>query len=92
MDAYAEHIDRRMGEGLENCAVLPRELRGLGYDGSYTILSEYMRPRRRGRQTEATMRFETGPGEQAHVDWGSLAYIGEDGKERRVWVFVMTMG
>ena len=81
-----------MGEGLENCVVLLRELRELGYDGSYTILSEYVRPRRRLRQPEVTMRFETGPGEQAQVDWGSLPYIGEDGKQRRVWVFVMTLG
>ena len=26
------------------------------------------------------------------MDWGSLSYIGADGKQRRVWVFVMTMG
>ena len=70
LDRYTEHIDRRMGEGLENCVVLLRELRELGYEGSYTILSEYVRPRRRRRQPEATMRFETGPGEQAQVDWG----------------------
>ena len=38
------------------------------------------------------MRFETAPGEQAQVDWGSLAYIGGDGKKRRIWVFVMTLG
>ena len=92
LDPYAEHIDRRMGEGLENCVVLLRELRELGYDGRYTILSEYVRPRRRRRQPEATMRFETGPGEQAQVDWGSLSYRSEDGKRRSVWVFVMTMG
>ena len=92
LDAYAEHIDRRMSEGLENCRALLREIRGLGYEGSYTILSEYVRPRRRCRQPEATMRFETAPGEQAQVDWGSLSYIGAGGKQRRVWVFVMTMG
>ena len=89
LDPYTAHIDRRMGEGLENCVVLLRELRELGYDGSYTILSEYVSPRRRRRQPAATMRFETGPGEQAQVDWGSLPYINEDGKQRRVWVFVM---
>ena len=72
--------------------MLLRELRARGYQGSYTILVEYVRPRRRGRQPEATMRFETAPGEQAQVDWGSLPYVGEDGKRRRVWVFVMTMG
>ena len=92
LDPYTEYIDRRLAEGLENCVVLLRELRAWGFQGSYTILVEYVRPRRRGRQPEATMRFETAPGEQAQVDWGSLPYVGEDGKLRRVWVFVMTMG
>ena len=41
---------------------------------------QYVRPRRRWRQPEATLRFETAPGEQAQVDWGSLAYIDADGK------------
>ena len=53
--------------------VLHRELKGLGYDGGYSILKSYVSPRRRRRQPEATMRFETAPGEQAQVDWGSLA-------------------
>ena len=92
LDTYAEHIDRRMGEGIENCVVLLQELRELGYDGSCTILSEYVRPRRRLRQPEATMRFETVPGEQAQVDWGSVSYRGEDGKRHRVWIFVATLG
>ena len=89
---YAEHIDRRMGEGLENCVVLLREIRGQGYDGSYSTLLAYAKPRRQGGQPEATMRFETEPGEQAQVDWGSLGYVGTDGKKRRIWVFVMTLG
>ena len=92
LDSYTEYIDGRMAEGLENCVVLHRELTGLGYDGGYSILKGYVSPRRRCRQPEATMRFETAPGEQAQVDWGSLSYIGADGKQRRVWVFVMTMG
>ena len=31
LDPYAEHIDRRLAEGLENCVVLLRELRVRGY-------------------------------------------------------------
>ena len=81
-----------MSEGLENCVVMHRELRSQGYDGGYSILKSYMSPRRRRRQPDATMRFETAPGEQAQVDWGSLGYLGEDGKSRRIWVFVMTLG
>ena len=92
LDPYTEHIDRRMGEGLENCVVLLREIRSLGYDGCYATLTNYVQRRRRPRQPQATMRFETAPGEQAQVDWGSLGYVDADGKKRRIWVFVMTMG
>ena len=70
---------------------LHRELRGLGYDGGYSILKSYPSPRRR-RQPDATMRFETVPGEQVQVDWGSLAHLGQDGEKRRIWAFVMTLG
>ena len=91
LDPYAEYIDGRLSEGLENCVVLLRELRALGYSGGYTILKDYVQPRRRRRQPRATVRFETGPGEQAQVDWGSLAYVAEDGRKRRVWAFVMVL-
>ena len=37
------------------------------------------------------MRFETAPGERAQVDWGSLAYLDQDGRRHRIWVFVMTI-
>ena len=33
LDPYLDYIDRRMAEGLENCRVLQRELRALGYEG-----------------------------------------------------------
>ena len=72
--------------------MLHRELKVLGYEGGYSILKSYVSPRRRRRQPHATMRFETAPGEQAQVDWGSLAYIGEDSKRRPTWAFVMTLG
>ena len=85
-------MDRRLDEGLENCVVLHRELRARGYDGGCSILKSYVSPRRRRRQPDATMRFETAPGEQAQVDWGSLAYLDQDGRKHRVWVFVMTLG
>ncbi len=51
-----------------------------------------MRPRRCSRQPRATVRFDTGPGEQAQVDWGSFAYVGNDGRQHRVWAFVMVLG
>ena len=72
--------------------VLLREIRELGHEGSYTMLKDYVHPRRRPRQPKATVRFETKPGEQAQVDWGVFSYIGEDGRKRRMWAFVMVLG
>ena len=92
LDAYKEYIDVRLAEGPENCVVLLREIRELGYDGGYSTLKNYVYPRRRPRQPKATMRFETGPGEQAQVDWGVVSYEGEDGRRHRMWVFVMVLG
>ena len=82
-------MDRRLDEGLENCVVLHRELGAQGYDDGYSILKSYVSPRRRRRQPDATMRFETAPGEQAQVDWGSLTYLDQNGRKHRIWVFVM---
>ena len=80
LDPYTQYVDRRLEEGLENCVVLHRELRTLGYDGGYSILKSYVSPRRRRWQPDATMRFETAPGEQAQVDWGSMAYLDKAGQ------------
>ena len=72
--------------------VLLREISELGYDGGYTTLKDYVKPRRRPRQPKATVRFETEPAEQAQVDWGSFSYISENGRRRRMWAFVMVLG
>ena len=92
LDQYGDYIEQRLSQGLENCVVLHRELKVMGYDGGYTTLKRYVSPRRRRRQPDATMRFETAPGEQAQVDWGSLTYLDQGGRKHRIWVFVMTMG
>ena len=76
-------MDRRLDEGLENCVVLHRELKALGYEGGYSILKSYVSPRRGRRQPDAAMRFETAPGDQAQVDWGSMAYLDQDGRKHR---------
>ena len=90
LDPHTGYLDHRISQGLENCRVLLREIRVLGYEGSYTTVADYVRPRRRPRQPQATVRFETARGEQAQVDWGSC-YIGEDGRQHRVWAFVMVL-
>ena len=40
----SEYIDVRLAEGLENCVVLLREIRELGYEGGYSTLKNYVHP------------------------------------------------
>ena len=91
LDPYTDHIDQRLSEGLRNCRVLLREISTLSYEGAYTTVADFVRPRRRARQPRATLRFETVPGEQAQMDWGSFSYVGDDGRQHRVWAFVMVL-
>jgi transposase len=89
LEPYHEYIRQRVADGVENCVALLRELRAQGYRGGITILKDFVRPLRQPRQPAATVRFETEPGEQAQVDFGSVRYRTPEGGYRRLWVFVM---
>lgn len=91
LDAHKPYIHERLAEGVSNCVVLLRELRAQGYQGQYSILKEYVKPFRRRKQPVATMSFETEPGAQAQVDFGSFTYVTPQGTTRRVWGFVMVL-
>ncbi len=53
-----------------------RELRQQGYTGGYTILKDYLEPKRQSARVVAVRRFETPPGQQAQADWGHLGTLG----------------
>ncbi len=91
LDPFKEHVHRRVSMGVDNCVILVRELREMGYDGSYTVLKEFVHPLRRPPVPAATVRFETEPGEQAQVDWGSFTYLTPEGRRRSVWAFVLVL-
>jgi transposase len=92
LEPYLDYVQKRLAENVFNCTVLLRELRQLGYTGGYTILKDYVKPLRLYKLPAATMRFETEPGEQAQVDWGTVKYKTPDGMERRLYAFVMVLG
>ena len=92
-----EHIDwlaQRAPQVHYSARILHQELRmQRGFTGCYETVKLAVRPLR----AEATVaaltqrRFETGPGEQAQVDWGEMTV--RFGAERvKVRVFVMTLG
>jgi transposase len=90
---HLAYIQRRVTEVDDNAYRIFQELKAQGYAGGYEMVKLAVRPLRaeRDRLAEATVRFETAPGRQAQVDWGSTwAYIG--GQRVRVQLFVMVLG
>jgi transposase len=92
MDPFVSYLQQRMAEGVFNARKLYGEIKSLGYSGKETQVRSYVQPHRTLRQNQATVRFETAPGEQAQVDWGHFGLIEYGGRLRRLYGFVMTLG
>ena len=93
IDTHRAFLERRGPEVGWNGVVLLRELRAQGFTGGYQQVQRALQPLRSTRRWAAlaTMRFETGPGEQAQADFGQLGvWIGD--VETPVHFFVFTLG
>jgi transposase len=72
LDAFKAEVDRLLAEDVWNAVVILKILKEQGYTGGYTILRDYIQPKRPLRASKATVRFETPPGKQMQSDWGKL--------------------
>ncbi len=90
LDPFREYLLARMlGEDpVTNAEVLYDEIHERGYIGGGSILKEFVHPFRTLAKEKATVRFETPPGRQAQVDWGTF----KKPKRKRLQGFVMTLG
>jgi transposase len=92
LDQFKPYIRTRMvDDRMTNAVKMLAELQKKGYTGGSSILKDYMRPFRPTIET-ATARYETGPGEQAQVDWGHCGRIFHEGALKPLYCFVMTLG
>jgi transposase len=91
LDPFVPYLEKRIEEGVLNCNKLLDEISRQGYQGGYGLIKTFVRPHREARRQEATVRFETGPGEQAQVDWAHFGFIEHHGCRRRLYLFVMTL-
>jgi transposase len=87
LDGYKTQVDQLLNEGVWNAVVILRELQVAGYTGSYTILRQYIAPKRVMRSGRQTVRFETPAGQQLQSDWGELTTI-IDGVATKVYFIV----
>ncbi|MFC5769082.1 IS21 family transposase [Thauera sinica] len=94
LDAHRSWLVERAPQVNYSARILYQELRAQrDFAGSYETVKLAVRPLR----TQACLasltqrRFETGPGEQAQVDWGQITVRFGDARTT-VHVFVMTLG
>jgi len=93
LNAFTSYLESRLRAGVWNAVVLLSELRERGYRGGYTILKDWLQPQREAARSVATRRFETPPGRQAQVDWGSIGAVElAPGSRQSLSAFVMTLG
>jgi transposase len=93
LTGFEEFLTRRAPEVDFNAVVLYQEARLAGYSGCYETIKLFVRPMREAlrREVEATLRFETAPGRQGQVDWGTSAvWLGE--RRVRTRFFAMVLG
>ncbi len=91
LDPFKSLIDRLLSEGVWNSVVIQREIEAAGYTGRGAILRAYIQPKRVLRPSRATVRFETGPGEQLQHDWAEIGTT-IAGVARKVHFAVNTLG
>lgn len=91
LDPFKARIDELLQEGVWNAVVLHRLITEQGYDGGLTIIRNYVKPKRPLRLKKATVRFETGPGQQLQSDWGER-FTEVAGRQVKVHFIVNTLG
>lgn len=94
LDAFVPYLLKRIEARVLNATKLYREIQQQGYTGKVRRVRDFVQPHReeQRRAAEATLRFETEPGEQVQVDWGHFGTCVHQGRQRKLSAFVMTLG
>lgn len=92
---YKKYLDQKIKDGIANSKKLFQELSSLGYTGSYYSVNSYLKEKRikiKRKRDKRSFRFETKPGEQAQIDWGSFGKITINNKINGLYCFVYILG
>lgn len=95
LDPYKQYLRTRVEHqpGLSAKRLL-RDISAMGFEGSYTTLTDYLRSVRPCEDHEYELRYETPAGVQAQADFAhfTVRFTDEPDRERVVWLFSMVLG
>lgn len=92
LNPFRGHIESRLEKYDLPAPTLFAELRELGYTGGITVLRELMASLKQRHVRRLVERFETEPGLQAQVDWGSCGSLLHHGRSRRLCLLAVVLG
>ena len=90
LDDYRAYLSSRVDAAKPDwipATVLFNEIVALGYSGCLTSVRDYLRSLKPRAKEDPVVRFETEPGQQMQVDWGSFKLNGQ-----RISLFLATLG
>lgn len=87
LDPYKAEIQKVLEDTPDiSGAVILRHITELGFDGSRTIVSDYLQSTRKTRKVQnAFTRFESPAGKQMQIDWGHFGSLEYDGVNRKLY-------
>jgi transposase len=91
LDAFKPAIQEFLQQDpTANAPVIAQRLRPLGYDGSLTIIKDYLRAVRTDTKVRrAYVRMEPSPGERFDIDWGHFGALVYNGAVRKLYAFCL---
>ena len=90
LDPFKNDIVRMLETHPYTAAQIFQRIREQGFDGSYTIVKQYVR-KIRPHRPQAFLKLSFAPGECAQVDWGSFGSVPVGETIRRLSFFVMVL-
>jgi transposase len=90
LDPYKPRLRRLIEEDGLTAILALEEIRGLGYDGGYSILKDFVRTIRPAPLARATTVVEHAPGAEGQVDWSPYEVL-LGGVPTMVNAFLMTL-
>ena len=90
LDPYKDYLRNRVAAAHPDwipASVLFAEIQALGYPGCVRSVSSFLSTLKSQARPDPVVRFETEPGQQAQVDWGSFK-LGD----QRISLFLITLG
>jgi transposase len=91
LDPFKPAIDDLLRQDPSaNAPVIAQRLRPLGYDGSFTIIKDYLRAvRQHSAARRAYVRMEPAAGERFDIDWGHFGALVYNGATRKLYAFCL---